>query len=440
MTLLPISNIRLLTVCALSWIVIIAFGSQIVGHSEASPHHTNKYQQQYTTINKATNKTSPQADRLAYRTRGFAPQTDIPQPTKPQQPQHRRHRGPKIQVALLLDTSGSMSGLIHQARVQMWNLVNDLSQADYRGQKPPLEIALYEYGNSRLPARDGYVRQLSGLTRDIDFVSEMLFSLTTSGGDEYTGWVIKDATKSLEWDNHPSSLKLLFIAGNESFGQGPVGYQRAIASAKRKGIIVNTIYCGRDSHPERIAWSMGAQLGRGDTFVIDHNQHVAHYDTPMDDEIYRLSQQLNSTYIPYGGKGKRGMARQRAQDSNANRHKASGIGRSVAKASSAYANPSWDLVDKSAEDSTALDTVSEAELPATMKKMTKQQKKQYVRQKKAKRSRIQKRIKQLQGKRKAHIKALQTKNKQIEQDRSLSAAMHKTIRKQAKAKNIRLHK
>ena len=66
-----------------------------------------------------------------------------------------------IKVALLLDTSNSMDGLINQAKAQLWEIVNELSYAKYGIEKPNLEIALYEYGNSNLSSREGYIKQVN---------------------------------------------------------------------------------------------------------------------------------------------------------------------------------------------------------------------------------------------------------------------------------------
>ena len=88
-------------------------------------------------------------------------------------------RQPKVQIALLLDNSGSMQGLLNQARTQLWKVVNEFAHAKQRGRPVKLEIALYEYG-------DG-VRRLSPLTSNLDAVSEQLFGLSIRGGDEYCG-------------------------------------------------------------------------------------------------------------------------------------------------------------------------------------------------------------------------------------------------------------
>ncbi len=134
---------------------------------------------------------------------------------------------PRVQMAILLDTSGSMSGLIDQARTELWAIVNEFITAKRDGQAPELRVALYEYGKSSLPASEGYIRMIVPLTMDLDKISEELFALKTNGGSEYCGWVIKEATAALQWSGAPEDLKVIFIAGNEPFTQGKVKYQKA---------------------------------------------------------------------------------------------------------------------------------------------------------------------------------------------------------------------
>ena len=97
----------------------------------------------------------------------------------------------KVQIALLLDTSNSMDGLINQAKAQLWDIVNEFTYARCGNQiRPRLEIALYQYGNNDLASREGYIQQVLGFSTDLDEISETLFSLTTNGGEEYCGQVI----------------------------------------------------------------------------------------------------------------------------------------------------------------------------------------------------------------------------------------------------------
>src|SRR5690242_1233076 len=79
---------------------------------------------------------------------------------------------PVIQMAILLDTSSSMDGLIDQARSQLWTVVNEFITAKREGKRPELQVALYEYGKPSLGASSGFIRQIVPLTTDLDKVSQ----------------------------------------------------------------------------------------------------------------------------------------------------------------------------------------------------------------------------------------------------------------------------
>ena len=136
----------------------------------------------------------------------------------------RREKKPLVQIAILLDTSGSMEGLIEQAKSQLWKISNEFIKARQEGLAPTVQVALYEYGKSSLAQESGWIRQILPLTTDLDKVSEELFALRTNGGEEYCGWVIKRAVEDLEWSPASDAYKVIFIAGNEPFTQGPVKY------------------------------------------------------------------------------------------------------------------------------------------------------------------------------------------------------------------------
>ena len=204
----------------------------------------------------------------------------------------------KVQIALLLDTSNSMDGLINQAKAQLWDIVNEFTYVRCGNQiRPRLEIALYQYGNNDLSSREGYIQQVLGFSSDLDEISEKLFSLTTNGGEEYCGEVIHTSLRQLDWGKNPDHLRMIFIAGNEPFTQGKLDYRDAVGQAKEKDIVVNTIFCGDYHQGIQTAWQKGAILTGGEYISIDHNQQVVHIATPYDDVIIRLNNRLNKTYI-----------------------------------------------------------------------------------------------------------------------------------------------
>ncbi len=63
---------------------------------------------------------------------------------------------PLVQIALLLDTSNSMDGLIEQAKSQLWKICNEFIKARQGSVAPEVQVALYEYGNSGLSRESGW--------------------------------------------------------------------------------------------------------------------------------------------------------------------------------------------------------------------------------------------------------------------------------------------
>jgi len=338
-----------------------------------------------------------------------------------------------IKVALLLDTSNSMDGLIDQARAQLWEIVNELSYAKCKMDRPNLKIALYEYGNDHLPSTKGHIRQVSAFTNDLDYISEKLFSLTTNGGNEYCGQVIQTSINELEWGTNENDLKLIFIAGNEPFTQGSVNYMDASSNAKKKQININTIYCGDYNDGITSMWQQGAQLSNGDYMAINHNQQTVHIPSPYDDYILQLNIKLNKTYIPYGKQGRRKVASQSTQDVNASKYgKANEVSRTVSKSSSFYKNSSWDLVDAETEqEDFSYTKIDKKMLPKELQQKTNKELETYVSIKKAERIKIQQKIQEENGKRKIYIAAEKKKNNI---NNHLENAMLNAIKKQGKQK------
>ncbi|MBR9919513.1 MAG: VWA domain-containing protein [Bacteroidetes bacterium] len=342
---------------------------------------------------------------------------------------------PTIQIALLLDTSNSMDGLIDQAKSQLWKMVNELATTKKKGIAPYIELALYEYGNSGLSKEVNYIRQVSEMTADLDLVSDKLFKLSTNGGDEYCGAVIKDATMDLSWSENNGDLKLIIIAGNEPFTQGPVEFRKACKEAISNGIQINTIFCGNYEEGVRTFWKEGADLADGEYLNIDQSQEVVHIPTPYDQEILELNRKLNDTYIGYGAEGASRKEMQMAQDDNAADYgAANAASRATYKAKESYRNTSWDLVDAMEEDAEILEEIEEEALPEEMKAMSTEERVEFVEAKSEERDNIRKEILQLEEKAEEH-RAKELESMSGEKS-TLDQVMLEAVRKQAKAKSF----
>ncbi len=311
----------------------------------------------------------------------------------------------KIQVALLLDTSNSMDGLIEQAKSRLWNIVNTLTTLKYNGEAPDIEIALYEYGNDNIPKSEYWVRLVVPLTKDLDDISEKLFALRTRGGTEYCGSVIAHAAKNLKWDDNANSMKLVYIAGNEPFNQHGKNYKDAISEALNQDIYINTIYCGNYDTGIRELWQDGATLGKGKYFNIDSDRRVVFIATPYDDTIAKYNRLLNDTYINYSIQGNVYKQKQEAQDnSNESISKANSVERTISKSNTkVYDNSHWDLVDKYRAEKDCFKKIKKEDLPENLRNKTEAELISYAEELTKKRESLQVTIQDLAKKRQEFI-------------------------------------
>ena len=350
-------------------------------------------------------------------------------------PTEQEAQNPKIQIALLLDVSNSMDGLIDQAKAQLWKIVNELALMKKDGQQASMEIALYTFGDDRLKEEDGYIQQWNTFSGDLDIISQNLFALTTSGGDEYCGWVISDVVDELSWSANQTDLQIIVIAGNESFAQGARNYINSCEAALQKNIIINTIYCGNCSEGRSLFWEDGAMRGQGKYMCIDQNESVEFIPTPYDSLINIQNQKLNDTYHGYGSNGAKRKAMQVAQDDEASDYSSAYMTeRTLSKSSHVYSNDSWDVSDYYEKDAEAILALDDSELPDILKGKSKKEKIAILDELRNQRVQINSAIGELSKKRTEFIESYRKENSM--NGNGLDAAMLKLIGDQAKNKGF----
>jgi hypothetical protein len=345
-----------------------------------------------------------------------------------------------VDVVLCLDTSNSMDGLIDSAKRKLWAIVNDLAKIE---PAPTLRVALYSYGNNDYDRTKGWVRKDLDLTTDLDEVYKQLNALRTHGGNEFVARVSRDALTDLKWSDGKDVLRIMFVCGNEPATQDKeVSLESVASSAKAKGVVINTIYCGSPSKPEALGWKEFAQMCGGKYANINQDKSAAEavIKTPFDDEIQKLGVSINSTYCWYGARGKEAAANQLAQDKNA--AKSSGDAateRSVTKAGKFYQNAACDLIDRMLiEKDFDLTKIKDEDLPEELKKLKPEERKPYLEKKAAERAEIQKKIADLSGKRAKFIEEERKKQPKSEADKAFDEALRVMLKEQAEAKGMRV--
>ena len=204
----------------------------------------------------------------------------------------------RVEVVFVLDTTGSMGGLIHAAKEKIWSIASTLAQAQ---QVPEISMGLVAYRDRG----DAYVTRVVDLNRDLDSLYAQLMDFAADGGGdgpEAVNEALEAAIDRMSWSNDQSTYRVVFLVGDappHMDYQDDVKYPQVVAAAAAKGIVINTIQCG--SMSETVApWRHIASLGGGRYFTVEQSGGAVAIETPFDGEIAALSAQLDGTRLYYG--------------------------------------------------------------------------------------------------------------------------------------------
>jgi len=338
-----------------------------------------------------------------------------------------------------------MNGLIDSAKIQLWNVVNELARIK---PTPALRVGLYTYGATKYDAKKGWVNKEVDLTEDLDEVYKALNALKTDGGEELVARVTKTAIEDQKWSADKDALKVIFVCGNEPANQDKqFSLEDVAGQAKKAGIVVNTIYCKWNHDNEIEGWAAFSKACGGRHVNIDQNKAAAQVvvKTEFDDQILKLGDALNNTYVAYGKDGKKGAENQVAQDKNAaaapaapGGAQAAALERGVTKAGALYRNSTWDLVDKMKEKDFDITKIKDEDLCDEMKKLKPEERLPYLKKKAEERAELQKKIGELAVKRQSKIDEELAKKPKTDADKALDEAFKSVIRDQAKDKGFQV--
>lgn len=289
----------------------------------------------------------------------------------------------KIQLALLLDVSGSMDALVFKVKSQFWKIVNYLNTAKKGNKKVVIEYALITYGGDTLS--EYHIDVKSDLTTDLDLLSDKLYKIQVNGSNEFCWQTLDKALNDLSWSENKGDLRLIFIAGNESFNQGEPNPKLIIKKAKKSDIVINTIYCNTTKIKQdsiSVEWKEVADLSKGNYFSITLDDSTSTDEEHiLDEKLIKYNEKLNKTYIPYGQEGKEKYERMLRQDRNV---KLLGMSffrdRVFYKVQPDFKNETWDLLDAFINDKTILEKLGNRELPSELQNLSSEDMKKYIEQ------------------------------------------------------------
>ncbi len=202
------------------------------------------------------------------------------------------------EVVFVLDTTGSMGGLIEGAKKKIWSIANDIVRA---GKSGSVKIGLVPYRDRG----DQYITRVFDLSDDLDQVFVNLQSFKAEGGGdgpESVNQALSEAVTRISWSNSPQVMRTIFLVGDfppHMDYQNDVKYPASCKLAAGKNIVINTVQCG-NHQPTTPIWKEIASLCDGDYSAIEQSGGMVVVSTPYDGEIAAVTRKNNATIIPYG--------------------------------------------------------------------------------------------------------------------------------------------
>jgi Mg-chelatase subunit ChlD len=282
---------------------------------------------------------------------------------------------PVVEVAFVLDTTGSMGPLIEAAKRKIWSIATAIIDCSPDAEIRMGLVAYRDIG-------DVYVTRTYDLTTDIqDLYGELLNLRAQGGGDwpESVNEALYVGVQKLSWSQGRNTTRILFLVGDApphmDYPQD-MKYPDVMRLARAKAITVNAVQAGTARDTERF-WREIAQMGGGEYIPIPQNGgEVSMIESPYDRDIIDLQGRINHTVVPYGPRhlqdrvGKR-VEQLRAAPSASAVDMAGYLNRNAARGGSGEAiTGDGDLVADVKAGRKRLDSIMRDELPETMRGMS----------------------------------------------------------------------
>lgn len=318
-----------------------------------------------------------------------------------------------LELVFVIDTTGSMGGLIEGAKQSVWGIVNQVLQSEVSQQ---VRVGLVAYRDRG----DQYVTQVTPLTNDLDAVYTKLMGFKAEGGGdtpENVRRALADAVHQAGWATPSNNVvQIVFLVGDapphDDYQDEP-DTKVTVEQAVRKNMIINTIRCGNSPDTQAV-WQQIAHLGTGRYFSIAQDGGVAVIQTPYDKELSALSTKLGGTYLAYGDEHRRAQNAERQAANEVVMVQGASIAaqadRAVNKAfnTNAYAD---DLLQALENGTVKLEDIKQEDLPAELQKLTPAERQKEIDKRLSERKRIRAEIVELSKKRDQYLESERKKVK-----------------------------
>ena len=315
---------------------------------------------------------------------------------------------PRIEVCFVLDTTGSMGGLIEGAKQKIWSIANEMIRAQ---PTPELKLGLVGYRDRG----DEYVVKSFSLSDDIDAIYGHLREFQAGGGGdapESVNEALAEAIHKMPWSSDSKVLKIIFLVGDApphmDYANGPK-YPDLCREAAKKDLIINTIQCGEMAETKPI-WQEIAKMSEGSYAGISQSGNVAVISTPMDKELGGLNERIGATLIPYGDSKLQAAVHAKYAAAKSAPVSAMADRLSYNSKTGKAVQGRGELVDALNDKSLKVEEIDQKQLPTELQKLDSSELQKRIAKSRDERADLQKQIVEVSKKREAYI---QSENKRL---------------------------
>lgn len=348
---------------------------------------------------------------------------------------------PQIEVAFILDNTGSMGSMIATAKDKIWSIATSLTQTE---PAPEIKMALIGYRDRG----DAYVTKSFDLTVDMDSIYGELMAMKAQGGGdspESVNQALFEAISKLSWSEDPNIYKVAFLVGDQPPHmdyQDDVKWPSTCTLATEKGIVINTLLMGNNGQAKNI-WKQISQQTNGDFTQVGYDANRVTVKTPYDTTIARLTEELDDSRLYYGDEKIQRKMEARKMKSKTMMSKSGGYAKTkrglynITKSGEKNFLGTNELVSEVEKGRVDLDKISNKKLPKEMRSMSKKDQKAYVEKKIKRRKEIKAEMVKLEKQRQEFIKK-DLEKRSISDEEGFSAEVYEMMKEQADKKGLKL--
>ncbi|MCB9669817.1 MAG: VWA domain-containing protein [Alphaproteobacteria bacterium] len=225
------------------------------------------------------------------------PISAVPPVAPPMAPPAERGDRPVVDMVFVVDTTGSMGGLLEGAKATIWQILDTVVSQEPR---PLVRVGFVAYRDRG----DAYVTRTFAPTDDLDAAHAFLTGLQPDGGGdtpESMAAGMQEALDGFQWSGGDRAFRTLFVVADapDHPYRDQVSARTLAERAAQRGIVVNTVLCGTEASARSDLAAL-ARIGGGAFAAVEQSGGAVAMETPYDERLDVLERRLAENGLAYG--------------------------------------------------------------------------------------------------------------------------------------------